>query len=556
MSLTQGLSGSGGGGGGGPVTLAPGSVAAGAYVSGSVLDGAIVTLGAIADAAVTGDANGTVNAHLRGLTKIAGDVWDSVGRRLKVDASGVTVPISAASLPLPTGAAQDRTTAAAPSSVELSDGAAFYVGAKTGQLPSALVGARLDVNLGAAPASITIGTMSALVAGSATIGAVTAPGAAALGLDSSLQSILTEVVDIEAQLPASLVGGRLDVNLGASGITLPISAASLPLPTNAATDRTTAAAPFSVELSDGGAFYTALKDATFTGRFPAAAAITDNTATPTVSAIQTFPMNYDGADWDFNRSILAVTGTTGAGIPSAGPALWDLVNTTNFVRQAGDGSGRAMVVGAAAAGAALAGNPLRIGISDTTNIQDWRQTTTSATPLAAVTGVPMVDCFMYSGGGLPAPMSAAQTQGDANNGQNILTTACYLYSGSGIDRQRNNVDVILLASAAHTTTQTSASITTYNCSSITVWMNTTVVGTSSNTLSVVEVDPASGATVTLLQSAAITTNVMTTLRIFPAATVTANVSANARIPRVIQIIVTAGNANSSTYSVGYDLQAG
>jgi hypothetical protein len=39
--------------------------------------------------------------------------------------------------------------AAAPSSTRLSDGAAFYDAAKTGQLPSALVTGRLDVNVGA-----------------------------------------------------------------------------------------------------------------------------------------------------------------------------------------------------------------------------------------------------------------------------------------------------------------------------------------------------------------------------------------------------------------------
>lgn len=47
--------GSGGGGGGGAVTIA---------------DGADVALGAVADAAVSTDAAGTVNAHLRGLVKL------------------------------------------------------------------------------------------------------------------------------------------------------------------------------------------------------------------------------------------------------------------------------------------------------------------------------------------------------------------------------------------------------------------------------------------------------------------------------------------------------
>lgn len=41
------------------------------------------------------------------------------------------------------------TAAAAPGSQRLSDGAAFYDAAKTGQLPTALVGARLDINNGA-----------------------------------------------------------------------------------------------------------------------------------------------------------------------------------------------------------------------------------------------------------------------------------------------------------------------------------------------------------------------------------------------------------------------
>lgn len=78
---------------------------------------------------------------------------------LRNDPTGTTAqPITAASLPLPTGAAtettlagiktgtdkipaspaQDRTTAAAPNAARLSDGAAFYDAAKTGQLPAAL----------------------------------------------------------------------------------------------------------------------------------------------------------------------------------------------------------------------------------------------------------------------------------------------------------------------------------------------------------------------------------------------------------------------------------
>lgn len=45
------------------------------------------------------------------------------------------------------------TTAASPGAQRLSDGSAFYDAAKTGQLPSALVSGRLDVNIGAASAT-------------------------------------------------------------------------------------------------------------------------------------------------------------------------------------------------------------------------------------------------------------------------------------------------------------------------------------------------------------------------------------------------------------------
>lgn len=70
-----------------------------------VKDGGDITQGMTTDAAITGDSAGTISAKLRGLIKIFTDVWDSFNHRIKVDGSGVTQPISAASLPLPSGAA-------------------------------------------------------------------------------------------------------------------------------------------------------------------------------------------------------------------------------------------------------------------------------------------------------------------------------------------------------------------------------------------------------------------------------------------------------------------
>jgi len=99
---------------------------------------------------------------------------------LRVDPTGTTTqPVSAASLPLPTGAAQDSTVAAlvtqsdfdskvgsltetAPASDTASSGLngrlqriAQRLTTLIALLPSALVGGRLDVNLGAAPATVT-----------------------------------------------------------------------------------------------------------------------------------------------------------------------------------------------------------------------------------------------------------------------------------------------------------------------------------------------------------------------------------------------------------------
>ena len=71
-----------GGAGGGAVTIA---------------DGAAVTLGAIADAAIGTDANGTVNAHIRGLIQDS----QSLTTPFRIDPVGTTAqPVSATSLPV------------------------------------------------------------------------------------------------------------------------------------------------------------------------------------------------------------------------------------------------------------------------------------------------------------------------------------------------------------------------------------------------------------------------------------------------------------------------
>ena len=69
-----------GGTGGGPATIA---------------DGANVVEGATADAAITADGTGTINAKIRGLIKILADIWDSTNHwlQVKVMNGSLSVPL-------------------------------------------------------------------------------------------------------------------------------------------------------------------------------------------------------------------------------------------------------------------------------------------------------------------------------------------------------------------------------------------------------------------------------------------------------------------------------
>lgn len=117
------------------VVQGAGSGAAGTYWYVRVTDGTntMPTMDAIGRAGFQKITDGTNTAAV------------TASSALKVDGSAVTQPVSGTV----TSNQGTGTGAAAPWSVELSDGAAFYTAAKTGQFPSALVGGRLDTNVGA-----------------------------------------------------------------------------------------------------------------------------------------------------------------------------------------------------------------------------------------------------------------------------------------------------------------------------------------------------------------------------------------------------------------------
>lgn len=133
----------------------------------------------------------------------------------------------------------------------------------------------------------------------------------------------------------------------------------------------------------------------------------------------------------------------------------------------------------------------------------------------------------------------------------ILQIANGLYNGATHDQMRGNLDnIVVLASAARTTTQTQADQTNYNHRGIIAVLDMTLVGTGSVTLEIDGKDPVSGKYYAILTGVAVTTNSTNIYRVYPGLTAVANATVNDVLPRTWRVKVTANNANSATYSVG------
>lgn len=137
----------------------------------------------------------------------------------------------------------------------------------------------------------------------------------------------------------------------------------------------------------------------------------------------------------------------------------------------------------------------------------------------------------------------------------VLPTSAYGmgYNGTTWDRKRGNENRSLLASGERTTTQVSSDLVNYNARGIHIVLDMTTVGTGSVTLKIEGKDEVSGKYYTLLEGAAVITNTTNIYKIYPGATVAANLSASDVLPRTFRVTVTANNANPATYSVGYSL---
>jgi hypothetical protein len=201
------------------------------------------------------------------------------------------------------------------------------------------------------------------------------------------------------------------------------------------------------------------------------------------------------------------------------------------------------VQGGAAAGTAIAGNPVLMGGSDTSgNSRFFALSAAGGLGGGGLNGASAVTDFRVNG---------ADTDATSNSVNSLVVRAdAYDFNAASWDRHRNNVDATLLASAARTTTQGPTTLTTYNLGAIIFVLDMTTVGTGSVTLTINEVDPASGKSILLLSGAAVVTNSTNVYIIDPMLTAAANSIAKARTPRTLSWTVTANNANSATYSLG------
>ena len=107
----------------------------------------------------------------------------------------------------------------------------------------------------------------------------------------------------------------------------------------------------------------------------------------------------------------------------------------------------------------------------------------------------------------------------------------------------------LLLGVGATVSQNTFDLTNVDSRGLKLFVNMSLVGTGSITVTVQGKDPTSGTYYTILASAAIVANGFTTYTVYPGAPVTANASVNDILPRTWRVLVTANNANPANYTV-------
>ena len=230
-------------------------------------------------------------------------------------------------------------------------------------------------------------------------------------------------------------------------------------------------------------------------------------------------------------------------------SLYGKVTTAGDTAVLLDSSGREIAVGAAAIGAAPAGNPILIAGWDGTNVAYIRTTLNNALQgtLYNTSGT-AIDAF--------APVDTATATATLK-----VNSVGATFNGTNWDRLRGMTANTVLVSAARTAT-VSTDVTNYNGRSFAVILNITAAPNTASTITIqIRVkDSISGNYVTLLASAAIlgtaTTGIVPNTTRYVVAlgeTVAANLAASDALGRTMNVNVVHSNADSWTYSVSVDI---
>ncbi len=147
------------------------------------------------------------------------------------------------------------------------------------------------------------------------------------------------------------------------------------------------------------------------------------------------------------------------------------------------------------------------------------------------------------------PTNDGDNQG-INNSSVLSTARSYLLNATTWDRQRNNYESTVLASASRSSDTNSSDQTNYNAKGVIITIDLTILNSTSLTFTITYKDSLSGKYQTLLASTALVGTGTTSLTIYPGATVTANLSLSMPLPRIYRIqSVRGGTPGADTYSI-------
>jgi hypothetical protein len=199
--------------------------------------------------------------------------------------------------------------------------------------------------------------------------------------------------------------------------------------------------------------------------------------------------------------------------------------------------------GAAADGAAVAGSPVLVAGSDGTNAQ---------TLLTTNEGVLV---FGQTITGSDGDTNSIAQPFISSTASRKLAVAGFLFNGTLWDRERNNEEVTLLASAARTAQTDSTDQVNYNARGVMIILDITVDAASVGlTPSILMKDPVSGKDVTIWTAAAAATAVGTDIYlIYPgvlAADFNGTEAVSIALPRTWVLRIAVADADEATYSVG------